>query len=413
MVKILIFAGTSEGRQLIEHLIDKAQVDCCVATEYGEKLLPKESENFKITRGRMTVNDMAEMMSQKKYDLVIDTTHPYAQIVTANIKEAAKLTSSKYIRVLRASGIGEQDVKVLPDMDAAVKYLNETDKKVLLTVGSKELAKFTEVHNYKERLYARVLPMREVVKQCTELGFEGSRLICMQGPFTMAMNKAMIEQTGAQIIVSKDSGQAGGLMDKIDAANEAGIEAIVIGRPTEEEGMSLEDLKAYLKDEFDITEAAEEMELKEWFPIFISLKDKNILVVGGGKVAARRVKTLVNFAGNIAVVAPQVDEAIKEMGNLPNLAVIEKNFDFEDLDEADFVISATDDEPLNQRIKEVADEMGIPSNISSQKEQCDFYFPGIAMCGDVTVGITAQGKNHRLAKEMTENIKTFLEDKNK
>ncbi|MDQ9752792.1 precorrin-6A/cobalt-precorrin-6A reductase, partial [Acinetobacter baumannii] len=84
--KILVFAGTSEGRKLVESISNNIEVVCCVATEYGKNLLPKEREGLTILQGRMTINDMGSLMAKEKFDLVIDTTHPYASIVTENIK---------------------------------------------------------------------------------------------------------------------------------------------------------------------------------------------------------------------------------------------------------------------------------------------------------------------------------------
>ena len=124
---------------------------------------------------------------------------------------------------------------------------NQTDEKALLTIGSKELSRFTEVTDYRQRLYPRVLPMAEVVRQCTELGFSGNKLICMQGPFSVELNEALLKQTGAKILVTKDSGSAGGFSEKVQAAQNQGAKILVVGRPTKEDGMTFDQLIGYLK----------------------------------------------------------------------------------------------------------------------------------------------------------------------
>ena len=98
---------------------------------------------------------------------------------------------------------------------------------------------YTNVEHFKERLYARVLPMTSVVEQCIALGFQGKHLICMQGPFTVELNQALLKQINAKYMVTKDSGSNGGLDEKLEAAKKANAIPIVIGRPTQETGYSL------------------------------------------------------------------------------------------------------------------------------------------------------------------------------
>ena len=252
MAKLLVFAGTSEGRKLVESFSNDIEIYCSVATEYGMSLLPKERIGLHILQGRMTINDMISLMNREEFDMIIDTTHPYAQIVTDNIKEAARETDTPYLRLLRESSADETDETCIwvDDIDQAINYLNESNKKLLFTTGSKDLNRFTKIDNYKKRIYARVLPMSGVVEQCADIGITGNHLICMQGPFGVEMNKALIKQTGAEILVTKDSGNAGGFLEKIKAAKEMGIKALVIGRPTEEEGKSYNEVVSILKEKF-------------------------------------------------------------------------------------------------------------------------------------------------------------------
>lgn len=422
MGKILVFAGTSEGRKLVESISNNIEVVCCVATEYGKNLLPKEREGLTILQGRMTINDMGSLMAKEKFDLVIDTTHPYASIVTENIKKSAEATDTTYVRYLREGADKdslENSCIWVDSIEEAVSYLNGTSSKALLTIGSKELHNFTEVIDYQERIFARVLPMAEVVEQCNELGFKGKHLICMQGPFSLEMNKALINQIDAKILVTKDSGKTGGFIEKIEAAETCGIKVLVIGRPVEETGYNLDEIQAILKAQFgedvlatkdEVFKTETEEVSRNWFPMFLNIKGSNILVVGGGQIAMRRVETLKKFTGNVAIVAPTICEELKQLKDLPNFAVIEKSFEPEDLDDADMVIAATDRHDLNEKIGKLAKEKGIVVNVASKKELCDFYFPGVVTKGNVTVGITAQGSDHKLAKEVTEKIKNALED---
>lgn len=422
--KILIFAGTSEGRRLIETLGKGISADCCVATSYGKELLPEQRKGLHILQGRLDVDEIAAMMKESSYDMVIDTTHPYARIVTENIKAAAEKTATPYIRLLRESRLKQEGIILVQTMEAAVDYLNQTDEKALLTIGSKELSRFTEVTDYRQRLYPRVLPMAEVVRQCTELGFSGNKLICMQGPFSVELNEALLKQTGAKILVTKDSGNAGGFSEKVQAAQNQGAKILVVGRPTKEDGMTFDQLIEYLKETYgeDAVEAFSsvqqgEQERKQekkqdWFPLFVNMKKKQVLIVGGGKVAARRLKTLNSFSCHITVTAPECDGQIRELADSSAVTIVEREFMQEDLQGKDFVIAATDNSELNLRIGRIAREAGIYTNIASEKENCDFFFPGVASKGNLTVGVTAQGKDHSLARAATEKIRKLLEDIN-
>ena len=235
MKQILIFAGTTEGRQLIERLCQyHIQIHACVATEYGKEVLP-HSKQITIHAQRMDSAQMEDFLSAHEFDCVVDATHPYAVEVTQNIQSACTNKSVPYLRLLRENSEYENCVFV-SNTQECISYLNQTSGAVLLTTGSKELVAYTNVEHFKERLYARVLPMTSVVEQCIALGFQGKHLICMQGPFTVELNQALLKQINAKYMVTKDSGSNGGLDEKLEAAKKANAIPIVIGRPTQETG---------------------------------------------------------------------------------------------------------------------------------------------------------------------------------
>ncbi len=153
---------------------------------------------------------------------------------------------------------------------------------------------------------------------------------------------------------------------------------------------------------------------KDWFPVFINLRNKKILVAGGGKIASRRIKTLSGFSCKILVVAPDICSDIIELKKTgADICIEERCFCENDIDGAFFVIAATDDAALNEEIRKLAAASGIPVNVVSEKDSCDFFFPAVITDGDVTIGVTAQGKNHRLAGEAAEKIRKIFEDRSK
>lgn len=250
--KILIFAGTTEGRQLAEYLGSQGiSAHVCVATEYGEQLV-KKSDTVTVTAGRLDCEGMQDLIKEG-FSLVIDATHPYAVIVSSNIKEACSKAGVEYMRLLRHEGSRQGDLVEVPSVEDAVRYLQNTEGNILVATGSKEIAKFTALDDYKERVFARVLSTASVAKACSDLGFEGKNLICMQGPFCEELNYGMLKQISAKYMVTKDSGKVGGFEDKIRAAKRAGVQVVLVGRPQGDEGRSYDEVIKELNSRFGIS----------------------------------------------------------------------------------------------------------------------------------------------------------------
>ena len=130
--------------------------------------------------------------------------------------------------------------------EGAVEFLAGTQGNILLTTGSKDLKTFTQVPDYQTRLYVRVLPSLESLSAALDLGYPAAHVICMQGPFPEKLNAALLEAVDAKILVTKDTGKAGGFSEKAAAAKAVGAQLLVIRRPTQETGMTLEALFEYL-----------------------------------------------------------------------------------------------------------------------------------------------------------------------
>ena len=252
--KILLFAGTTEGRQLAEACQGQPlDVTVCVATDYGQLLLEQlpEGENIHILTGRKDRRQMVELMTELRPQLVLDATHPYAAEATETIRAACGDSGCDYVRLLR--GESDQDLSgciLVEDTAAAVDCLNRLEGKALLTVGSKELAAYTQVRDYGKRLFPRILPMAGAVDQAIALGFAPQNIIAMQGPFSQELNRALLKARGATILVTKESGSAGGFPEKLAAARDCGAQVLLIRRPSQEQGLSLEGCLQLLEQRF-------------------------------------------------------------------------------------------------------------------------------------------------------------------
>ena len=146
------------------------------------------------------------------------------------------------------------------------------------------------------------------------------------------------------------------------------------------------------------------MKNKPYFPMFIDLSDKNIVVAGGGKIATRRVRTLLKFTRNITVVAPKVTQELMDLGKAGTITLHNRPVKRSDFADAYMVIAATNDWKLNDEIHIVCKCLGIPVNVCSDQRKCDFQFPGIVKDEDIVIGINAAGTDHHKVKKIREYI---------
>ena len=148
-----------------------------------------------------------------------------------------------------------------------------------------------------------------------------------------------------------------------------------------------------------------------FFPIFLDIRNANIVFFGGGFIANRRVNVMSCFDTNLIVVAPEITENLQEMKEANEITHISDSFDEKYLVNANIVIACTDDNDLNHRIYECCRERGIMVNNCSNHDECDFYFPGVGQKDNVVVGINAGGHAHRQAKEIREKIEEILDER--
>ena len=245
-LRVLVFGGTTEGRVLAERLAARAGFDACVsvATALGTEELegPAACGAVRVVQGRLDEDGIARLAAG--FDACVDATHPYAVEVSRNVRAACARAGVPVLRVARpggdaADGVPADDgcVRVASAAEAAAFLAGERGS-VLLAVGSKELPAFAGIDS--RRLFARVLPTHEALQACEDLGLPHRNVLALQGPFTRAMNEAMLAQYGVSWLVTKDGGAAGGFAEKMEAARAAGARLVVVGRPVREEGLTVE-----------------------------------------------------------------------------------------------------------------------------------------------------------------------------
>lgn len=251
--EVLVFGGTTEGREMAEWLSARGTCSVVVSslTEYGGSLV-EGLPNVESFTGRMLPDVMEQLMRTRPFSCVVDATHPYAAGVSTSIATACENTSTPLLRVIR-EGEPVGPWTGVQDAAEAARLVAECTGNVLLTTGSNDLAVYVAaVDGYKERLYARILPLEKSIANADSLGIPLDHIVAMKGPFSKELNCALIRQFDIKVLVTKASGKSGGFWEKVEAARECGAELIVVHRPVEEEGLNIAEAKSELADRYGL-----------------------------------------------------------------------------------------------------------------------------------------------------------------
>ena len=245
-MKIVLYSGTTEGRLLSHRLAELGlQITVCVATEYGREE-QGTAPNITVQCGYQTVAEMCDTICGA--DLCIDATHPYAEKVTANIRAACRQCAVPYRRLLRPKSQTDAANVVVSDASDAAAYLAAQEGNILLTTGAKEIAAYKCIAP--ERLFVRVLPMHASLTACEQAGIPSRHIIAVQGPFSAAFNEILLREYDIRYLVTKDGGSVGGFEQKREAAQRTGAQLIVIARPEEQDGCSMDQIFEECKETF-------------------------------------------------------------------------------------------------------------------------------------------------------------------
>ncbi|MDI3481373.1 MAG: precorrin-6A/cobalt-precorrin-6A reductase [Tepidanaerobacteraceae bacterium] len=227
---ILVLAGTKEGREMAEMLSGlNFPVIASTVTDYGGKLLEGKA---KARTGPLDRELLESFIREKNVELVIDATHPFASKISLNAIEACKNAKIKYMRYERED-MGKYcfpGVIRVENFDEAVSEALKYER-IFLTIGSKNLDRFAALKKQGKHIIARVLPTSEVLKKCEHLGFLPGEIIAMEGPFSVDMNYCMFKDYKADVVVTKDSGPGGGVVEKLRAAVKLNVPVIMVKRP--------------------------------------------------------------------------------------------------------------------------------------------------------------------------------------
>jgi siroheme synthase-like protein len=140
------------------------------------------------------------------------------------------------------------------------------------------------------------------------------------------------------------------------------------------------------------------------FPLFVDLRGKKLVVVGGGTIARRRMDSLLPFGGDLVVIAPELT------GSADGLTWLARPYVPGDLEGAFLAVAATDDRAVNRQVGEEANRLGIPVSVCDRKEECTFFFPALCAGDGVIAGVVSRGADHHLTARAAKAIRKTLEE---
>ena len=254
-MKILLLGGTKDSTDLIKHL--KSNYDTYIltttTTEYGSRLALEAGSDDTISRPLLK-DEIIGIINNSDFDLLIDATHPFAEHITQTSASVAEICDIPYIRFERPAlsfdDIDTSHIIFAESFEDAGKIISEKfpDGNVLHFAGAntmEDVLKNVSIDNF----YPRILKVEKSIEKCNSLGIPPEHIIPMKGAASLEENIDLIERYDASVMITKESGEIGGVIEKIDAANMKDISLIMIMRPVIKE-VKKEDIVSDL-EEFD------------------------------------------------------------------------------------------------------------------------------------------------------------------
>lgn len=145
--------------------------------------------------------------------------------------------------------------------------------------------------------------------------------------------------------------------------------------------------------------------MAEMIPLLFTLTNKKVMIIGGGNIAFRKAKALVNSGASITIISPEISE---EFNALPSIKWLNKRFEAEDIKEAHIIFAATNDKQINQLVKNSTSDFQWFNDVSNQKNS-DFYTPAIIRRGDLIVSVSTSGKSPVLSKKIKNELENYFD----
>lgn len=229
-VMFAFILGTSEGKVIVSKMNKYTDnIAVSTATAYGGTLL-KDFKIKELNTKPLNEEEMIQWLKANKVDVLVDGSHPYAQIVTETSMRCAESLNIDYVRYERRGVLEDtegDDIIRVQNYDEAIEVFKTIDGNILNSTGGNNVTKFVNA-DLPYRVIHRILPSPPVLNRIVESGIAIKDIIAIQGPVSYELEKAFIHQYDIKAILTKDSGVQGGVCEKLKAAREAGIKIVVI-----------------------------------------------------------------------------------------------------------------------------------------------------------------------------------------
>ena len=235
---ILLLGGTSETAAIASTLAT-AGLKVLVSTATDVPLNVGDHPNVVRRTGKLDPDQMVRLANEQGLIAIVDASHPYAVSVQANARIAADRLKIPYLSWVRPP-IPEQDSLAIsvPNHAAAAKVAFSFGLPVLLTTGSRNLEPYVrEASATGARLVVRALSHPSSIEACRKAGVSDDNIVSGRGPFSIQENVSIIKQFGIGVLVTKNSGVAGGVPEKLEAARLAGCRVVLVQRPAKLSGV--------------------------------------------------------------------------------------------------------------------------------------------------------------------------------
>ena len=236
-MRIILLGGTKDSINIIEFIKNKydSYILTTTTTEYGAKLA-KEGGSDETIAKPLPKEEIIEIIKDENFDILIDATHPFAEHITQTSVSIANELKMPYIRFERPTtnleNIDTSNIHYVKSFDDAGKLIESefNNGNVLHFAGAntmEDILKYVPC----EKFYPRILKVPSSLKKCEELGVSDDHIIPMTGAASLEENIELIERYNARVMITKESGEIGGVIEKIEAANQKNIAIIMIQRP--------------------------------------------------------------------------------------------------------------------------------------------------------------------------------------
>jgi siroheme synthase-like protein len=145
-----------------------------------------------------------------------------------------------------------------------------------------------------------------------------------------------------------------------------------------------------------------------YYPIYLDIEERNVVIIGGGNVCARKAETMMKYGARVTVVSPELTDEIEQWARDGALAIKRKPYDANDLDGAHIVIASTDDQSVNEQIAADCRARRIPVNVVDVTPLCEFIVPAIIEKGSIQIAVSTGGKSPALARTLKEDLQRAI-----